>query len=216
MMQSQDNLYMGINAHLMSFLQTPGVGATTSTFPSFHKDHITHIKDFLNDVLPPHYIALSEPSLQIQSREHLAAPFVRDSQPVPDIAIYHGTQHQAAASPLEVGAAPTMQLALTLPEPRPLTSVIIYEARTAHHAIHGTPVVRLEVLSPANMPSNSYAEVYQQNRTICLRAGTALVELDYLPEWPSPVVGVPPYPDDARARPYAITVSHPPVRHVNV
>jgi hypothetical protein len=171
MIQSRDNLFSGINPHLMSFLQTPGSGATTSTFPSFHKDHITHIKDFLNDVLPPHYIALSEPSLQKRAR---------------------------------------------IERNRRWTSVAVYDAQDAEHGVHGQPVVRIEVLSPANMPGGSYAGAYQQNRARAILGGTALVEVDYLHEYRSPVAGVPVYPDEDGSQPYTITVTRPTQQQVDV
>lgn len=217
MIQDQKNRYTGINPHLMSLLQTPGSGATTSTFPSFHNDHITHIKDFLNDRLPPHYIALTEPSLQIQSRASVEESFIKDSQPSPDVAIYQMPQSSRNLAPSAgTETQPTLQLTLQLEEQKQLLSIGVYEVQAASHAIHGTPIVRIELLSPANMRGGSYGEAYLQNRTKCLLANTPLIEIDYLHEYGSWVKGVPHYPDEAGAKPYSISVSHPATKTVDV
>jgi hypothetical protein len=214
--QAKANLYTGINPHLMSFLQTVGVGITTSTYPSFHSDHITHIKDFLNDALPPQYIALTEPSLQIQSRSALDETFSKESQPSPDVAIYQSQERPTITPVPQMGGAPTLQLEMQLEEPKTLMSVAIYEFRVADHTVHGTPIVRIELLSPANMLGGSYAEAYAENRAKCLLAETTLVEIDYLHEYTSPVKGIPHYPTDAQSKPYNISVTHPKIKKVDV
>lgn len=215
MLQTKDNMFQGINPHLMSFLQTPGAGATTSTYPSFHQGHITHIRDFLNEYLPSQYIALNEASLQIQGREAIGEPFAKDSRPSPDVAIYQSQRPTQEMMP-GVTATPTLQAEIQLEELRELASIAIYELKAANHETHGTPITRIELLSPANMRGGSYDEVYQQNRTKCFLAGTTLVEIDYLHEYASPVRGVPHYPAQDHAKAYNITVSHPQTKKVDI
>jgi Protein of unknown function (DUF4058) len=209
MLQAESNLFNGLNPHLMSLLQTAGFGATTSAYPSFHADHITHIKDFLNDYLPPQYIALTEPSLQIQARQQ--DTFIKDSQVAPDVAIYKSQSTQAHAQ--QPSTTADLQLELQLDELESWSSVAVY---AVDHTIHGTPIVRLELLSPANMSGGSYAEVYQQNRAKSLLSGTSLIEIDYLHEYASPVKGIPQYPIDKQSKAYNITVSRPQIKKVDV
>lgn len=209
MLRYQTNIFTGVNPYLMSFLQTVGTHTTPSPYPSFHSDHITHIKDFLNEQLPSNYIALTEPSLQIQAREPFDDQFYKDSQPSPDVAIFQTSPSHDGPSMPQSYSMPTMQIELQLEEEKRWMSVVVYELQTASHETLGTPVVRFELLSPANMRGGTYAEVYQQNRVKCLLADTPLVEIDYLHEYESPVKGIPHYPDDEEAKPYVITVSHP-------
>jgi Protein of unknown function (DUF4058) len=216
MLQSDENQFQGINPHLMSFLQIPGSGASTSTYPSFHKDHITHIKDFLNDYLPAQYIALTEPSIQIQGRKDILSPFQKDSQPSPDVTVYHLPERPKTSSLSKSPTTPSLELELILEEQRMWTNVTIYERKTIDHTSHGTPIVRIELLSPANMLGGSYDDVYQQNRVVCFLAGTPLIEIDYLHEYDSPVKGVPLYPTEDGSKPYNISVTHPQEKRIEV
>jgi hypothetical protein len=59
--QSSINQYTGINAHLNSYLQN-AMGA----WQSFHATHVVHLRDLLDEQLPPGYIADSEQSLQLR------------------------------------------------------------------------------------------------------------------------------------------------------
>lgn len=216
MLEHSENQFIGINPHLMSFLQTPGAGATTSTYPSFHGRHISHISDFLNQVLPPHYIALPETSLQIKGREAPDTPLTKDSQPKPDVAIYQKREFSRAVEAVSRAVSPTLQVAMLLEDPQEMLGIGIYEYETGEHDAHGKLVVRIELLSPANMLGGSYYEVYQQSRSKALATGTPLIEIDYLHEYPSPVKGVPDYPNDANAKAYNITVSRPAEKMVDV
>ncbi len=215
MIHLDNNPFVGINPYLMSLLQTPGTGATTSLYPSFHSDHITHIKDFLNRYLPRHYIAMTEPSLQIQVKQSEDDVFIKDSSPRPDVAIY---QRHPASESLKSAAVPTptLQLPLKLQEQKTLMAINVYEFKTMESERRGTPVVRIELLSPANMPGSRYDAAYQQNRMKCLLANTALIEIDYLHEYPSPVHGIPLYPQEEDSKPYNIAVTDPRVEKVEV
>ncbi len=215
-LQDSENQFKGINPHLMSLLQTPGSGADTSSYPSFHGHHIAHITDFFNEVLPPHYIAVQELALQIRGREAPDEPLRKGGLPKPDVAIYQKLQPVTAQATPEGMALPTLTVDMVLQEPSELMGIAIYEYQAMEHGVHGLPVVRIELLSPANMVGGSYYEVYQQSRIKALAAGTPLVEIDYLHEYPSPVNGVPIYPQEAHATAYNITVSRPKEKMVDV
>lgn len=215
MIELDENAYVGLNPHLMSLFQTPSTEDMTSTFPPFHTDHITNIKDTLNIRLPRTYIAISESSLQIKARQSDYDPFVRDSRPVPDVAIYQQrpTTSHAAVS---MATPPALHLELELEELQQMMGIAIYEIKVGEHRVYGKPLVRIELLSPANMPGESYDAAYQQNRTKTLLAGTPLIEIDYLHEYPSPIIGVPNYPHDKGSKPYYIALSNPKVKGVDV
>jgi hypothetical protein len=207
--------FIGINPYLMSFLQTVGTSESPSTFPSFHSDHLTHIKDFLNRVLPPQYIALSEPSIQIQGRGSLDEGFHKDSTVVPDVSIYK--PHQGTGGQVSNLPIPTLELDVEIvEEEKEWMSVVIREFRTAEHKKHGAAIVRIELLSPANMMGESYADIYQHNRQKCILSGSKLIEIDYLHEYSSPVPNLPLYPKDAQAQAYNICVAQPETMKVAV
>lgn len=217
MIEVPENLYIGINPHLHSLLQTPGVGATTSLYPSFHSDHITHIKDHLNRYLPPAYIAVTEPSLQIQGKKSAEDTFSKDSAPEPDIAIYQQKPRPGSLSTVSGAASsPTLHLELQLESQKEIMGISIYELKGAEHGLYGDPLVRIELLSPSNMPGGSYDAVYQYQRTKCFLAGIPLIELDYLHEYASPMKGVPHYPNDSSSKPYIITLTHPQIKAIDV
>ncbi|MBZ0320247.1 MAG: DUF4058 family protein [Anaerolineae bacterium] len=215
MIELDENPYVGLNPHLMSLFQSPSTEDMTSTFPPFHGDHITHIKDFLNRYLPRTYIAVSESSLQIKARQSDYDPLIRDSRPVPDVAVYQrGAMTQQAAA--HMASPPALHLELELEELQQIMGISIYEIKAGEHRVYSKPLVRIELLSPANMPGESYDAAYQQNRTKMLLAGTPLIEIDYLHEYPSPIIGVPYYPKDKGSKPYYIALSNPKVKGVDV
>lgn len=216
MIRVRENPYVGINPHLMSRLQTPGTGSTTALYPSFHSDHITHLKDFLNRVLPAAYLAVTEPSLQIQGRHTLESPLMPVGNPEPDVVVYRQTGAASGMPASQATATPTLHLPLLLEAQRQMMGISIYAVESAEHGVYGEPVTRLELLSPANMPGGSYDAAYQANRLTCLLAGTPLVEIDYLHEYPSPVSGLPVYPADPDARAFAITVTDPQAKEIAV
>lgn len=215
MIEVDQNLFVGLNPHLLSLFQTSGMEDMTSTFPSFHGDHITHIKDFLNRQLPRTYLAVSESSLQIKARTSDYNPFMKDSLPRPDVAIYQQRAGSGGAL-AEMASPPTLHLELELDELQEMMGIGIYEIKAGEHRIYGKPLVRLELLSPANMLGESYGAAYQQNRTKTLLGGTPLIEIDYLHEYLSPIIGVPDYPVDEGAKPFYIAVSNPKQKGVDV
>lgn len=85
--QLRANPYQGVNPHLQSWLQTPGTQSAASAWPGFHANHISHIADFLNDHLPPDYVAHAEQSLQIRAEDFgTASESLR--QRSPDVTVY--------------------------------------------------------------------------------------------------------------------------------
>jgi hypothetical protein len=208
---SRRNHYRGINPHLQSILQTPaGKDDDPSVWPSFHKDHITHIADFLNEQLPDRYVARTEPSLQIRTddfREDL--PTIR--RPKPDVAIYDYGSSQPSESRLgAVRPTPTWDLPLpeTLDIEEKLVSAIVIRDLETHRRL-GRVVCRIELLSPTNKPGWSGYPLYRRGRLDALHAGTPLIEIDYIHEFPAPIANFPIYPDDADSHAYQILVSDP-------
>lgn len=59
-----ENPYPGINAHLNSFLQTPDSKGDFPHWQNFHTQHIAHMVEVLNALLPDHYVVLNDASLQ--------------------------------------------------------------------------------------------------------------------------------------------------------
>ncbi len=71
------------------------------------------------------------------------------------------------------------------------------------------PVTRIELLSPANKTGSGAAQ-YLTKRDAALESGTVLVEIDFLHETNSIILGVPGYASrEQGAYPYVITVSNP-------
>lgn len=89
-----------------------------------------------------------------------------------------------------------------------LNSSVIYKVDGEN--LLGTPVARVELLSPANLPGGSHHSLYLEKRTQTLQSGLRLVEIDYLHER-RPVLSIlPSYRDrEANAFPYMILVNDP-------
>src|SRR5256885_17226605 len=102
------NQYRGVNAHLHSTLQTPGTASQSSSWRSFHEQHVIHITDALNAQLPEGYIALNEPSLQILSETDCGNLLQR--KPMPDSAVFrHHAYRSSAGSQADAVAEPTWE-----------------------------------------------------------------------------------------------------------
>jgi hypothetical protein len=192
------NPYQGINAHLNSELQTPGSEDTgLSTWPGFLSTHVTHIADFLNEQLPPNYVARSEQSLQIGVQEDVLLPETTSKQE-PDVAIYQRSNTSARSS-----RAATSETAasfdLALDDTLDLTedfvkAVVIRQVSESDHI--GIVVTRIELLSPTNKPGHAGYNAYRRNRNMALYSHV-------------PLLNYPVYPNDPKSRPYNILVSDP-------
>jgi hypothetical protein len=194
------NLYPGINPHLNSALQQKGGG-----WKSFHAYHLIHIAETLNEILPSHYVAKPEESLQINIYDgDLTPPIPRPSSSVADVLIRRSVITGQPSTPHPVPLVPTLRLSIPdLAEDEDiLMALVIYEGEK--------PITRIELLSPANKPGGTHYGDYIKHRTETLYAGLRLVEVDYLHERHPIIAGVPSYrahhPD---AYPYHIIVSDP-------
>ena len=144
-LRSRTNPYPGINIHLNNHLQSD-----KGDWVSYHSNHITHIREYLDQTLPENYYAVSEYGLQI-GKIDTTIGWESRSRVRPDVVITSDVDSPSQASALKVEpATPTGTLTLieTLPEPDELIGLVIY------HLIEGEdeakPVARLELLSPAN------------------------------------------------------------------
>lgn len=199
-MMSAINRSWGVDPHLNGVLQTQ-----PAWWESFQADHITHIREALDSVLPPEYYAASEKSLQIS---RIDWEDERHARTRPDIGIYR----QQSATPSQMASsadAPTLVLPLTDTEPTlddlPM-AVVIY----ATGADGDQPITRIELLSPANKPPASGAAAYRARRRETLRADIALVEIDYLHHTPPVQAILPAYCEgEMGAFPYWVVVSRP-------
>jgi hypothetical protein len=204
------NPYQGINAHLNSELQTPGTEDTgLSIWPGFHSSHVANIADFLNDQLPPNYVARSEQSLQIRVQEDVLLPETT-RKPEPDVSIYQRSNTPAASSAVTMEAASPVDLALddTLDLTEDFVKSIIIRQVSENDRI-GVVVTRIELLSPTNKPGHAGYDAYRRNRNTALFSHVPLVEVDYLHELPPPLLNYPIYPLDPYSQPYNILVSDP-------
>ena len=195
------NPYQGINAHLHSIAQNPGGSPTIWT--SIHADHITHITDALNALLPGNYIARTEQSLQIWT-EDIQTGDETQRRPRPDSTIYASGMSPASGSAATATAgAPAREVSIEdMLEYDKITirAVVVYQPES--HRVMGDPVTRIELLSVSNKRPGMEREGYLMTRLTALRRGTSLIELDYLHQTPSPLPGIPSYPDEEDSHPY--------------
>ncbi len=190
---TKTNLYPGVNAHLNSYLQAE-LG-----WHGFQNSYVNALLRALTEALPPGYFATNEQSLQI----------IRDGLPertVPDATIY--TTKPDTTNPAVANPAPmmTVKVAQTLPEATYVPSVVIY----AGDSVPGRPLVRFEMLSPANKPGGSHYDTYTNKRASTLHAGLRLVEIDLLHHQAPIAPVIPSYRDgQPNAKPYYIWVNDP-------
>lgn len=205
--QSDKNLYPGINPHFNSRLQR-----RHGSWRTFHNRHIIYLTNAIQPLLPEWYYIADEESLQIRTYDAgTDMPLEKPGLTIPDVTVYRagGASDQPELNPVET---PTLSLPLAniLDEPEEyITSTVIYRMESADDTI-GIPVTRIELLSPANKPSGSDYHQYVSKRTDTLYSGLRLVEIDYLHER-RPIMGaIPSYPDrHPDAYPYSIIISDP-------
>ena len=196
------NPYKGINAHLNSMLQTEGDESQPSLWSSFHASHINHIADFLNDELPDGYIAMSEQSLQVRTDFGMEI-----KRPRPDVSIFQQSKTPASISSQSVMPTWQAEIVDTIEADEYYTAVLIYEVDEQKQL--GQVVVRIELLSPSNMPNQSAYAAYRMKRIENLRSGIPLIEIDYLHEFVSPITSLPQYPNDDDSFPFYTALSDP-------
>lgn len=200
---SEKNLYPGVNPHLNSFLQSEDGG-----WESFHSRYVDNIATELDRQLPSNYYAVGEKSLQISE---IGIGSERHKRTRPDISIYNIKRSTHPSPSPTLAASPTLTLPLATileDEDDYLSAVLIYEIVSGK--VPGKPVTRIEVLSPANKPPQSYYRQYMARRLQTLRSGLSLVEIDYLHEQHPVIDAIPSYLDREKdSFPYHITVSDP-------
>jgi len=202
---SDKNMYPGINPHLNSALQQ-----TNGGWPTFHKDHITHIRETLDLLLPENYFSASEDSLQIGTYDlYTNAPLNKPNVLIPDVTIYSQFSKKTEEFPLRGRASSlTLPLIETIDDVKEITSVLIYQMVDSSRA--GKPIVRIELLSPSNKPAGSNYKAYRVKRMDAINAGMCLIEIDYLHEQSPILVRMPSYTEhQADAHPYNIIISDP-------
>jgi hypothetical protein len=193
-MNSQ-NPYPGVNAHLHSYLQQH------TGWKGFHNSLANALLRHLTANLPVGYFATNEQSLQISSPGN-------SELTTPDASIYTTTQDTPAGQTISPSPTPMLEIsvAATLPEAEYLPSVVV----SAGDDIPGNPIIRFEVLSPANKPPGSHFATYVDKRTKVLSGGLRLVEIDLLHQQRPIAQVIPSYPDQhPDAKPYYILVNDP-------
>ena len=197
------NLYPGVNAHLNSFLQQEDGGRE-----SFHTEYLVALRQTLEKRLPPNYYAITEKSLQISEFAFGEQTRRRTS---PDVTVYQRERSATRVTTSSAAVAPSMIVPLAkllYDDDDYLVSVIVYQMEGGKYP--GIPIVRIELLSPANKPHGSYYQQYRAKRLQTLRSGLLLVEIDFLHETHPLLAEFPSYPDhEDGAFPYTIMVSKP-------
>ena len=195
---ARENLYPGVNAHLNSYLQRP-----ESDWGDFHARHIQDIAVLLEEVLPENYLVQSESSLQVSTFSQFDVTL---GMTRPDISIF---QHAPTRNPTMAQISPHRTLPIEdtlLDDDETLMGVVIY--RVEDQQIAREPVTRIELLSPSNKPGAPGYRQYLRRRTQALRAGVAMVEIDYLHESRPILTRIPSYADGTQdAHPYLLLVS---------
>jgi hypothetical protein len=199
------NPYPGINAHVNSMLQTPGTPEQPALWHSFHSDHITFLTAAINSRIRPHYVAMSEQSIQTRGRDYFGE--VEIFNPEPDVTVFQrvdrGEKHRPGTlSPTT--RAPLAEVLEIVPQP---FAVLIRE--TMKQGRLGRVVARIELLSPSNKPKGSHYQAYRAKRISVIETGIPLIEIDYLHELPSPFTQLPLYPNEERSYPYHVLISDP-------
>lgn len=201
--QSRLNQYRGVNAHLHSIFQN------SEGWESFHSAYIVDMARALNHDLPPGYIVDVERSLQ--RREYHPDTGERLRHPKPDAVIYQTERGLPPRSAEGIMVAPSFEqpIEATLEDDPEL----VYRAVVIHRVTEtggiGTPITRIELLSPSNKKGDGFSD-YVGKRGTALLGAMKLVEIDYLHQTVTPIKHVPSY---ARRHPqaaaYNITISNP-------
>jgi hypothetical protein len=200
---AETNLYPGVNAHLNSFLQHEAGG-----WQSFHAEHLGDLQRVINAALPSGYYTRAEKSLQINAAPAVPDMPIRRTNTTPDVLIYQQRGVGSSTGTAIATAIPTFiaSLADLDDDEDVLMSVMIYRAAAERS---GTPITRIELLSPANKRGGTHHEQYVSKRRETLKSGLCLVEIDYLHETPPISPRIPVYRRDPDANPYGIAVSDP-------
>lgn len=203
--QSERNLYPGINPHLNSSLQNEPGG-----WQSFHSIHVTHLFEAIDAALPTGYFARSEKTMQISE----IIPPVGPRSPgytVPDVSIFRIGNVASGSKGNMLAATPPSRTTLIIEQLATedyLPGIAIYQAGEGD--LLGKPVTRIELLSPANKPGGAHHSHYLAKRTETFQSELRLVEIDYLHETPPILSGMSNYSlKEAGSFPYWVLASDP-------
>ncbi|MBC7812259.1 MAG: DUF4058 family protein, partial [Burkholderiales bacterium] len=95
-------------------------------------------------------------------------------------------------------------------EPEYIPSIVIHQVSSDSDCLFGTPITRIELLSPANKPGGSHHDQYLTKRDETVFSGIKLVELDYLHKQRPSVKAVADYTRREKdSYPYTILVNNP-------
>jgi hypothetical protein len=187
------------------FLERPEI------WSDFHDSLIAYIREVLQPLLRPHYVALTQDRLFV----------VESHRPIrPDISVFESRTHNRssgsnATSVLEASAAD------------PATSMIDFESDTIRQpyieiiepASGNQVITAIEVLSPDNKIAGAGQRSYEQKQSELLASGVNLVEIDLLSTGKRSIPGLAARSDvpdnvagDLRRR-YLVTVSRMRPRH---
>jgi hypothetical protein len=201
---SDRNLYAGVNPHLNSFLQNP-----PSRWEMFHSAHIIHLSEYLDRELPEGYGCAAEKSLQISMTPRWSH---KPSWTKADVVITADPTLQIRPkfqkSPAPVAEFDLIELADIDDEEETLNAIVIYQINLKD--LPGSPVTRIELISPANKYSGAHYSQYQRKKYQSLKAGLNLVEVDYLHQFPPLANSLPDYRQyEENAYPFIVIVSNP-------
>ena len=202
--QSERNLYPGINAHLNSSLQNEPGG-----WQSFHSIHVTHLFEAIDAALPNGYFARSEKTMQINE---IIPPLSLRSpgRTVPDVTVFRAGNMPSSGGTTLTATPPSHSMLIIdqLATEDYLPGIAIYQAGEGD--LLGKPVTRVELLSPANKPGGTHHSHYLAKRTETFESTLRLVEIDYLHETPPLLNGLLSYVlHEEGAPPYWVLVSDP-------
>jgi hypothetical protein len=202
--QSERNLYPGVNPHLNSSLQNEPGG-----WQSFHSEHVVDILRGVNERLPSGYFARSEKTMQINE---IIPPLSQRSpgHTVPDVTVFRaGNRPSSSGSSTLIATPPSRSMLIIehLAYEDYLPGIAIYQAGEGD--LLGKPVTRIELLSPANKPGAHHSH-YLAKRTETFQSELRLVEIDYLHETPPILSDMPSYAlKETGSFPYWVLVSDP-------
>lgn len=189
------NQYRGINAHLHSHFQR------NRGWTEFHQAHIRDIASALKKALHnyPEYTVHIVPSLQRAHYDlYSDAP---PAQPTEKRPISMSAEPRDLSDIAALIAKPTVTLPIInlFLEDQEISAVIVN--------FRGSPITRIELISPASKPSGSHHRQYIINRSQALSDLVQLVEVDYLHERRPLISDLTDYYDPENgASPYVITV----------
>jgi hypothetical protein len=177
------NRYIGVNAHLNSYIQQPN-----GTFTSFHDKFLNVIQEFLDESLPSNYRAINEKGLQISFIE---GDYIEEVN--------------WASKPREPNQpTATFQYSLEnlFSDKNVMPTVAIYSSESK--------ITVFEILIEDSKPYKSNYRYYLAKRKALLQAGVNLIEIDILHEKKPILSCIPSYPHhQTNSYPYNVFVNVP-------